>query len=112
MFKWSCLEDRVKTIMTRTINKAPDRLWHQAPTDLFYTKGHTHVVAADRTTSLGIAYTSLTRHPETKFRICKSWDDAPLISFQMGGFQVDSKTAPASIESTLFQQCTKFPFYP
>lgn len=96
--------------MTRTINKAPDTLWRQVPMDLFYTKGRTHVVAADRTTSLGIAYTSLTRHPETKFRICKSWD-APLISFQIGGFQVDSKTAPASIESTLFQ-CTKFPFYP
>lgn len=108
----SCLENRVKAIMTKTSNKAPDRPWHQVPTDLFYTRGGTHVVVADTATSLGgSSWCHLhkldTCHPETKPSICKTWD-AQLASFQMGGFPVDSTTDSAATESALLQQCIKF----
>lgn len=102
--------------MTRTINKAPDRPWHQVPAHLFYTKGGTHVVVADTAPSLGgSSWRHLhkldTCHPKTKLSICKT-RDAQLASFQMGGFPADSTTAPAATESTLLQQCSKFSSQP
>lgn len=36
----SCLENRVKAIMTKTSNKAPDRPWHQVPTDFTQEEAH------------------------------------------------------------------------